>query len=115
MKKFAFIILTCLFIVEINAQPTVVKADSFYSSSVQLQLKYTIILPANYGNTKKHYPVVYILHGHSGNYTSWITYAQLPIKLATQYECIIILPDAGNSWYINWTGQTDANHINGKT
>lgn len=90
-----------------NAQSSIIKIDSFYSVAVQLQLKYTAILPADYYKTKKTYPIVYLLHGHTGNYTSWISYAQLPTQLATLYNCIIILPDGGNSWYVNWTGQTD--------
>lgn len=85
----------------------IIKIDSFYAPSVALQLKYTAILPAAYYKTKRAYPVVYLLHGHTGNYTSWISYAKLPVSLATRYNCIIILPDAGNSWYVNWTGQTD--------
>jgi putative tributyrin esterase len=95
------------FVVGANSQPAISKIDSFYSPSVQLTLKYTAILPANYYKVKKQYPVVYLLHGHTGNYTSWISYAQLPAQLATQYNCIIVLPDGGNSWYVNWTGQTD--------
>lgn len=89
------------------AQTAVVQTDSFYSPSVQLWLKYNVVLPEKYQQSNQEYPVVYLLHGHTGNYTSWITYAGLPIDLATQYNTIIILPDAGNSWYVNWTGQTD--------
>lgn len=91
-----------------DAQAAIVKSNSFYSPSVQLQLKYTAILAASYHKNKtEKYSVVYLLHGHTGNYTSWITYAKLPLELATKYNCIIILPDGGNSWYVNWTGQTD--------
>jgi putative tributyrin esterase len=97
------LLLTC----NVKAQTVPTQIDSFYSPAVQLKLKYTVVLPANYNREKNKYPVVYILHGHTGNYTSWISYAQLPIQLATQYNCIIILPDGGNSWYVNWTGQTD--------
>jgi putative tributyrin esterase len=89
------------------AQQSQVQVDSFYSHSVQLPLKYSVVLPANYYQSAQLYPVVYLLHGHTGNYTSWITYAKLPTELATQNNCIIILPDAGNSWYVNWTGQKD--------
>lgn len=106
--KHSFMLLFSLgFVSCTSAQTSIVKIDSFYSLSVQLQLKYTAILPANYYNSKKTFPVVYLLHGHTGNYTSWISYAQLPTQLPTQYNCIIILPDGGNSWYVNWSGQTD--------
>jgi S-formylglutathione hydrolase FrmB len=101
------LIASCFCAYSTFAQSKVI-TDSFYSPSVQLQLKYTVVLPANYQHSNQSYPVVYLLHGHTGNYTSWITYAKLPIELATQYNCIIILPDAGNSWYVNWTGQTDS-------
>jgi S-formylglutathione hydrolase FrmB len=87
---------------------SIVLRDSFYSPAVGLQLKYTAILPATYHTqTDVTFPIVYLLHGHTGNYTSWLTYAQLPLQLVTQYNCIIILPDGGNSWYVNWTGHTD--------
>lgn len=91
-----------------QTQQSIIRKLEFTAAAVQLNLKYTAILPASYNSSKtKRYPVVYLLHGHTGNYTSWITYAQLPTQLATQYNCIIILPDGGNSWYVNWTGQTD--------
>lgn len=97
-----------LCLITAQSQNAIVKKDSFYSPSVQLQLKYSVILPAEYyKKSKQRYPVAYLLHGHTGNYTSWITYAKLPTQLATQYNCIIILPDGGNSWYVNWSGQTD--------
>jgi putative tributyrin esterase len=92
---------------KLYAQKSIVATDSFYSPSVNLSLKYSVILPATYKKSAQRYPVVYLLHGHTGNYTSWATYAKLPVQLATQYNCIVILPDAGNSWYVNWTGQTD--------
>ena len=90
------------------SQKSIVKAYPFDVPSVGFTSKYTAILPDNYyKDSQRKYPVLYLLHGHSGNYTSWITYAKLPIQLATNYNCIIILPDGGNSWYVNWTGQTD--------
>ena len=107
-KQLGVWLFSMLLFLKAEAQSSIVKTNNFYSPSVQFQLKYTTILPANYyKNNKRKYPVVYILHGHTGNYTSWITYAKLPIALATKYNCIIILPDGGNSWYVNWTGQTD--------
>ncbi|HRG08848.1 MAG TPA: alpha/beta hydrolase family protein [Cyclobacteriaceae bacterium] len=101
-------ILLLLLCISALAQRAIVLSESFYSASVQLKLKYTVVLPESYENLEtERYTVVYLLHGHTGNYTSWITYAQLPIELANQYNCIIILPDGGNSWYVNWSGQTD--------
>lgn len=90
-----------------SSQESIIETKSFYSPSVDLTLKYTAILPSSYYQNLVKYPVVYLLHGHTGNYTSWLSYAKLPTNLATIYNCIIVLPDGGNSWYVNWTGQTD--------
>ena len=109
MKPFLTILFTVFLIIgNVHAQSSIVQKDSFYSPSVQIQLKYSVILPASYNkNSSEKHPVVYMLHGHTGNYTSWITYANLPVDLATQNNGMIILPDGGNSWYVNWSGQTD--------
>jgi putative tributyrin esterase len=106
-KLLCVIFLTGSGLLTAQSSPHIVR-DSFFSPAVNLQLKYMVMLPEGYSkNLNSRFPVVYILHGHTGNYTSWLTYAQLPSDLPTRYACIIILPDGGNSWYVNWTGQTD--------
>lgn len=85
-----------------------VKTETFFSPSVQLNLKYTVILPANYAKKKdKKYAVVYLLHGFTGDHQSWIGIVHFNKKFATKYNCILVIPDAGNTWFVNWTGQTD--------
>jgi putative tributyrin esterase len=59
-----------------------------------------VFKPAAY-NTKRIWPVVYMLHGYSGSYKQWnsIIGAQ---KYADEYGCIIVCPDGlFNSWYFN--------------
>lgn len=59
-----------------------------------------IFTPESY-DSKKSYPVVYMLHGYSGNYKQWdeIMNAQ---NYADEYDLIIVCPDGFfNSWYIN--------------
>lgn len=70
------------------------------SDAVGRVLKYKVALPAGYEQSDRRYPVLYMLHGFSGNYTTWL---QLGAPdLARTMELIVVLPDAGNSWYINW-------------
>ncbi len=108
VKKYSLPVFFLILYVKTIAQPALVRQETFEAPSVGFRLKYTVVLPASYNKAKtEKYPVVYLLHGHTGNYTSWISYAQLPVGLATQHDCIIILPDGGNSWYVNWSGQTD--------
>lgn len=52
-------------------------------------------------------PVVYILHGYDGNYSSWlkVTRPDLP-ALADKYGMIFVMPDGRDSWY--WDSPTDS-------
>lgn len=61
-----------------------------------------VFTPSEYiSNPAKEYPVVYLLHGWSGNYHQWndITDCQ---SYANRYGFIIVCPDGlYDSWYIN--------------
>lgn len=61
-----------------------------------------VFTPSDYNTqTVKNYPVIYLLHGWSGNYHQWndITDCQ---KYADQYGFIIVCPDGlYDSWYFN--------------
>ena len=69
-----------------------------YSASMKKNIKAVIITPDNYGNAVA-LPVVYLLHGYSGNYADWITKAKGFEKAADLYNLIIVCPDGNNSWY----------------
>lgn len=74
---------------------------SVHSSKMNIEVKNVIILPDGYDDKlEKEYPVVYLLHGHGGNYSSWLKVIKptLP-QLATRLGLIIVCPDGKNSWY----------------
>jgi len=85
----------------LQAEPLPVKTIEFDSPSVGRKMKYNIVLPASYEKTKENYPVLYLLHGYSSNYTAW-AYMGVP-EYARQYNLIVVMPDVGNSWYVNWS------------
>lgn len=63
-----------------------------------------VILPESYflDTVARFYPVVYLLHGYSGNYADW--YSKVPNlrELASQNELIIVTPEGNyNSWYLD--------------
>lgn len=72
------------------------------SPSMHKQVKAVVIKPASYQEQTQFYPVVYLLHGYSGNHGTWLKDApQLPEK-ADELNMIFICPDGGfNSWYID--------------
>ena len=65
-----------------------------------------VFKPKQYSESTK-YPVIYLLHGYSGNYKQWnnIMDAQ---KYADEYGFIIVCPDGlFDSWYINSPAKKD--------
>ncbi|MFZ6024324.1 MAG: alpha/beta hydrolase [Bacteroidota bacterium] len=82
---------------------SVVDTVAVYSKSMNKTIKTVVITPQKYyAQAAVKYPVVYLLHGHSGNYKSWIQDVPSIIKAADELGMIIVCPDGGfNSWYIN--------------
>ena len=72
----------------------------FFSASVGRTTKYNIVLPRGYESSDRRYPVLYLLHGLSQNYQAWSR--QGVGFYAPLFDMIIVMPDAGNSWYVNW-------------
>jgi S-formylglutathione hydrolase FrmB len=82
------------------AEPLPVKTVEFDSPSVGRKMKYNLVLPKKYEQDTKRYPVLYLLHGYSGNYTNWA--AMSVPAYAPRHDLIVVMPDVGNSWYANW-------------
>ena len=82
------------------AEPLSVKTVEHKADSVGRNMKYNIVLPAGYETSTERYPVLYLLHGLTSNYTAW-AYMKVP-EVAANYKLIIVMPDVGNSWYVNW-------------
>lgn len=68
------------------------------SKVMNKQIKAVVVLPDSYDGIKN-YPVIYTLHGHSGNYTDWVKKAPDFKELADKYQVILVCPDGKNSWY----------------
>ncbi len=79
------------------------KEESIESSLIQRTVSYQAILPADYENNGKKYPVLYLLHGLFGSYQNWVELTDLK-TYAEDCNFIIVLPDAGDSWYTDGAG-----------
>jgi len=74
---------------------------SVFSPKMKKEVKSVVILPENY-SIKKHYPVVYLLHGYSDNYAKWVKTVPAIKTLSTEHQFIIVCPDGGySSWYFD--------------
>jgi S-formylglutathione hydrolase FrmB len=71
------------------------------SASMKKEIKAVVIKPHSYASGKR-FPVVYLLHGYSGNYSNWIEKVPGIKEDADRYQVLIVCPDGGfGSWYWN--------------
>jgi S-formylglutathione hydrolase FrmB len=99
MKRIQILLLLVLSFVPASA--AVVDTIQIYSQSMQKNIKAVIITPDTYKSAPE-LPVVYLLHGYSGNHLDWINKARGFEKAVDQYNLIIVCPDGGfGSWYWN--------------
>ncbi len=70
-------------------------------------VRYTIYLPFDYESSNRYYPVVYLLHGYTDNDIAWIQFGEANMtadELIAKHEIpsmILVMPDAGVSWFVN--------------
>jgi S-formylglutathione hydrolase FrmB len=75
---------------------------SVYSDLMKKQVSVVVIKPSNYKQSNKNYPVVYLLHGYSGNQNQWLNDAPQLMQSVDQLDVILVCPDAGyGSWYFD--------------
>lgn len=98
--------ITCMVHLGVIAEPLPVTTIEFDAPAVgRVNLKYNIILPSGYEESNERYPVLYLLHGYNGDYGNWAG-MRVP-EYAARYEMIVVMPDAGNSCYVNWAKSED--------
>ena len=90
-----------------------VETVQFTAASVGREMRYNVILPTGYTdptNAERRYPTLYLLHGAGSNYLSWTRFLGVS-RYALDYEMIIVMPDAGTTWYVNWA-RSDEDRLN---
>jgi S-formylglutathione hydrolase FrmB len=70
-----------------------------HSTAMNKDIKCVVITPAT---AKSNWPVVYLLHGYSGNYAQWPGTAPQLQQEADEYGILFVCPDGGfDSWYFD--------------
>ena len=78
--------------------------------SNQLNRNWNVMIylpPRYYSDSIKHFDVLYLLHGHGGNETSWMGSGEIKsmvddlILSDSIKDFIIVMPDGGNSWFVD--------------
>ena len=97
--KKSILILTISFLAFLKVNAATVDTVLTHSAAMGRDIKAVVIKPADYSASKE-FPVLYLLHGFSGNYSDWVLKVPAITKLADEYQMIIVCPD-GNfaGWY----------------
>lgn len=100
--------ITLLLAVSVGAQRQVTIVSAVEPIEAKLQSKlmgrpmpYRVLLPPTYNDKVRSipkYPVVYLLHGLTGNYANWTDKSDLKLLAAT-WNFIIVTPEGANGWY----------------
>lgn len=85
--------------VSVSLSQSTLVIDSAYAPSLSRTTKFAVLLPPGYKPSERH-PVLYLLHGLNGSYQGWSTRSNLRTYVS-QYRMVIVMPDAGASWYVN--------------
>ncbi len=100
MRHFNFILVFSVICQLAFSRPQV-DTIAVYSAKMKKEVKSVVVVPEKYSK-KKHYPVVYLLHGYSDNYAKWINTVPAIKALATKHQLILVCPDGGySSWYFD--------------
>lgn len=93
---------TCLipylfFIVTLTASSATVDTVTIHSGSMHKEIRCVVIVPEKQDGR---FPVVYLLHGYSDNYATWVTNVPSIKIYADRMNIMIVCPDGGfSSWY----------------
>lgn len=102
-RFYTFILLLALAVLTAQAK---VDTLAIRSATMQKTLKAGVVTPDSYSKKKNGpYPVLYLLHGYSGNFSNWLKVPpqkDLLQTMANKYQLIIVTPDGGySSWYFD--------------
>ncbi len=86
-----------LFFLLSNVQGAVVDTVWVYSETMNVKVQTIVISPDDKKTSPK--PVIYLLHGYSGNAGSWLGMKPELKDIADRDQLIFVCPDGKNSWY----------------
>lgn len=88
-------------------QGLVLEGQELNSEILGRTMRYAIYLPPGYSANTRDYPVLYLLHGYTDSEWAWVQFGQVPhiadevIRSGEAPPMIIVMPDAGVTWYMN--------------
>ncbi len=105
MKNMSIILM--LFICTLHIPDSYAQSDPDGGTGCRGILLESLSMESGILQKKVLYPVVYLLHGYSDDETAWIQFGEVHLAADRAIAgreippMIIVMPDAGVSWYIN--------------
>ncbi|MGI6074350.1 MAG: alpha/beta hydrolase [Fermentimonas sp.] len=106
----AKLLLLLLFIVSLPGFSAEVDTVAVRSNAMNKDIKTVVVKPDSYGKQDS-FPVVYLLHGFSGRYDSWVKDSPEILELSDNHKVILVCPDGDfDSWYWDLPDNPDAQY-----
>jgi enterochelin esterase-like enzyme len=105
LRRLLFVALALAF--SLPAAASVVITREFDSAALQRKWSYAVYLPDGYETSNLKYPVLYLLHGHGQDLYAWVNFGHIQptadelIGHGEMPPAIIVMPDAGMTWYVD--------------
>ena len=97
-----FLCISVLIVVSVFSKAESADTVVIYSQCMHKNVKCVVIMPDKYKTDTAHLPVLYLLHGWSGNYSDWILKAPDLLQTVDEDGFIVVCPDGDyDSWYFN--------------
>jgi enterochelin esterase-like enzyme len=110
MKRTALIFFVSVFLVcnSFAAQGLrIMESMVMHSLILKQDVHFSVCLPQEYYDSKKSYPVVYLLHGLGDEETSWLEYGQISqyadksVETDKTVPMVFVMPEAFRTYYVN--------------
>ena len=101
-RLFHFLILFFGFFLFSHVSAAEVDTMETFSTSMKKNIKVVVIKPSDYKSVNTPFPVVYLLHGYGGKYSSFVNALPAIKKYADVFHIILVCPDSNiGSWYFD--------------
>ena len=92
---------------------------SIFSKNLNRNWNISIYLPPHYfSDSISKFNILYLLHGHGGNHETWMSNGEIKemidklIYTNKINDFVIVMPDGGNSWFIDGTEKMESAIVN---
>lgn len=101
--RFLKYIFICILVILISRISFSAKVDTVkvFSSSMQKEIPVLVILPEVYFRNDSIPPILILLHGYGGDFTSWYKNNPNLVKQSDETGFIFLCPEGSDSWYID--------------